>query len=303
MAGTEVDGRHLELSSQGKVLFGDAGVTKGDLIGHYRRVADLMLPHLRDRPLVLHRFPDGLAAGGFYQKAAPAHFPDWISRVTLDRARGGTVTHVVADEAATLVYLANLGCIELHTLLTSASEPRRAVEVILDLDPPTDDPAPVVDAARVVADVLGRLDLASRVKSTGSRGLHVHVALDGPAPVEEAKAVAGALAELVVAQDPGNLTVAHAKADRGDRLYVDWLRNGYGQHAVAPYSVRARPGAPVAVPLDWDEATSARFDPRRITVTNLARRLGQKGDPWAGPGLSYPLPQVAGRVAAAAAAG
>ena len=126
MATIEVGTRTLSLTNQDKVLFPDAGVTKGDLVEHYRRVADLMLPHLRDRPLVMHRFPDGIDGDGFYQKAVPGHFPDWIGTVTLDRARGGTVTHAVADEPAALVYLANLGCIELHTLLTSAGDTRRA---------------------------------------------------------------------------------------------------------------------------------------------------------------------------------
>ena len=156
---------------------------------------------------------------------------------------------------------------------------------MLDLDPSTDDVAPVVGAARAIRDLLAEMDVTGFVGSTGSRGLHVHVDLTGPTDFEGSRALARELAEELVARAPDDLTVAQRRDDRGTRLFLDTLRNGYGQHAVAPFSLRARPGAPVAAPLTWAEATSSSFDPRGVTVTNVFRRLGaQASDPWRGRG-------------------
>lgn len=265
-----------------RVVFPAVGATKRDVIDYYARVAGRMLPHLRDRPLVLRRFPQGLAGDGFFQKQAPAHTPDWIRRAELARRGGGSVEHlVVCDDPSALVYLANQGTVEVHTLLARAGAPDHPDQLVLDLDPSTDDRGPVVAAARAVRAVLAERDLPSFVKATGSRGVHVHVPLDGTAGVDRVRDAAHALARAVVARDPGRFTVEFAKADRGDRLFVDWLRNGHGQHAVAPYSLRARPTAPVAGPMDWDEVTSSSFDPQAFTLANVFRRLAQKSDPWA----------------------
>jgi bifunctional non-homologous end joining protein LigD len=178
MTAVTVGSHTVEISHPDKVIYPDAGITKGDVVGYYRRIADWMVPHLVDRPLALHRFPDGLDRGGFFQKAVPDYFPAWIDTVTLERERGGTVTHVVCNDAATLVYLANQNVLVFHRLLADAAVPRRATELILDLDPPSDDPALVVHAARLVGDVFAEAGVTSFVKSTGSKGLHVHVPLD-----------------------------------------------------------------------------------------------------------------------------
>lgn len=284
MTTIDVGSRTVELSNQDKVLFPEAGITKGELVDYYRRVADCMLPHITGLPLVLRRFPDGIGRNGFYQKQISDHFPGWIDTTTLGKQEGGTVTHVVAGDPATLVYLANQGTVELHMLLAPAHRPRHPDQLILDLDPPSDDPALVVAGARVVRRLLDDIGVTGFVKSTGSRGVHVHVHLDGRGDFDAARGVARALAEAVVARDPERFTVAQYKKDRGDRLFVDSLRNSYGQHAVVPYGVRALPGAPVAVPLEWDEATSSGFDPRRFTIANLFRRLAQRSDPWAEAG-------------------
>lgn len=280
-----VSGHEIALSNLDKVLFPAASATKQDLVEHARRVAGRQLPHVRGRPLVLRRFPDGIDEGGFFQKEAPDHFPGWIERTTLDKVEGGTVTHVVAEDEATLVYLADQGTVELHALLSRAEAPRHPDQLVLDLDPSTDDLAPVVAAARTIRDLLDDLDVTGFVSSTGSRGQHVRILLDGSATFEEVRPVVRALAERVVAADPDTFTLEQRKDARGDRLFVDTLRNAYGQHAVVPYSLRARPEAPVAVPLTWDEATSSAFDPRATTVGTLARRLAaQRDDPWAGMG-------------------
>lgn len=272
------------MSHADKVLFPDDDITKGDVVEYYRRVADWMLPHLVDRPLALHRFPDGVDRTGFFQKQTPDYFPAWIETVTLERERGGKVTHVVCNDAATLVYLANQAVLVLHRLLGVRSAPRKPVELILDLDPPRDDPRLVVHAARLVHELLDDLDVIGFTKSTGSKGLHVHVPLDGTAAFDDVRELAHVLAAELVERDPDHLTIEHRKDARRGRLFVDWLRNGYGQHAVAPFTLRALPGAPVATPLDWDEATANGFDPRRHHLANVFRRLGRKQDPWGGIG-------------------
>jgi bifunctional non-homologous end joining protein LigD len=272
----------LEVSNADKVLFPEDGITKGDVVEYYRRIAPQMLPHLEDRPLALHRFPDGIDREGFFQKTAPDYFPDWIETVELPRERGGTVRHVVCNDAATLVYLADQGVLVLHRLLVTAHAPRSPVELIIDLDPASGDPRAVQRAARVLHRVLDDLGIAGYVKSTGSKGLHAHIPLDGSDSFEIVRGFARDLAQEMVRRAPDELTIEQRKANRKGRLFVDWLRNSYGQHAVAPYSLRALPGAPVAVPLDWDEVTANDFDPRRYRLANVFRRLGHKRDPWEG---------------------
>jgi bifunctional non-homologous end joining protein LigD len=272
----------VEVSNADKVLFPDDGITKGDVVEYYRRIAPQMIPHLRGRPLALHRFPNGIKGEGFFQKTAPDYFPDWIETVTLRRERGGTVRHVVCNDAATLVYLADQAVLVLHRLLVAAAAPRKPIEVIMDLDPPEDDPTAVRHAARVLRDVLDELGITAYAKSTGSKGLHVHVPLDASDDFETVRGFARDLAREMGRHDPDHLTVEQRKANRRGRLFVDWLRNSYGQHAVAPYTLRALAGAPVAVPLDWDEVTSSEFEPRRYRLTNVFRRLSRKRDPWHG---------------------
>jgi bifunctional non-homologous end joining protein LigD len=282
MTGVRVDSHTIEVSNPDKVLFPDDGITKIEIVDYYRRTADYMVPHLVGRPLALHRFPDGIKAGGFFQKSTPEYFPDWIETVKLERERGGTVQHVVCNDAASLVYLAAQAVLVPHRLLVAASAPRKPVEMILDLDPARDDPPTVRLAARRLRDVLDEIDVVSYVKSTGSKGLHVHVPLDGSDEFDEVRAFAKHLAEALVEREPDRITIEQRKASRKGRLFVDWLRNSYGQHAAAPFSLRALPGAPVAVPLDWDEATSGEFEPRRYRLSNVFRRLGRKRDPWQG---------------------
>ena len=234
--------------------------------------------------MALERYPDGITRGGFFQKQVPEHFPEWIERVQLPRERGGTVTHVLCQDRATLEYLADQAVLVFHRLLVTADRPRHPVELILDLDPPRPDPPLVIRAARLVRDLFDELDIVGFVKSTGSRGVHIHVPLDGSDAFDLVRAFAHDLAAELVRRDPTHLTIEHRKDRRGRRLFVDWLRNGYGQHAAAPYTLRALPDAPVAVPLGWEEATGRDFDPRRYRLGNVFRRLGRKRDPWQGIG-------------------
>jgi bifunctional non-homologous end joining protein LigD len=291
---TPDDGREVEVSNPDRILFPAVGVTKGEVVAYYRRVAPLMLPQLRGRPVVVERFTDRIDRGGFYQRNVPAHAPDWLRRVERSTADGGVTRYPLVDDAAGLAFLANQGAVVVHTLLDGEDAPDHPVELLFDLDPAGDDDREAVrDAARLLRAELDELGLAPRVKSSGSRGLHLHCEVVGPADFDLSREVAMAVAERVVARHPDRFTVAFHKAERRGRLFIDVLRNGRAAHAVAPYSLRARPEAPIAVPLSWDEALSPDFRPRRITLANVFRRLGQVGDVWAGhPKATVPLAEV-----------
>lgn len=275
-------GQHdIDISHSDKPLFPDAGITKGDLVDYYRRVADVMLPHIRGRPLTLHRFPDGIDSDGFYQQSASDYFPDWIDRVTLPK-EGGEVEHVLCEDAATLVYLAGQACITPHSWLARASKPRCPDRLVFDLDPSGDNFSAVVDAARTIRGVLDEVGLTGFVMTTGSRGLHVVVPLDASADFEAARDFARSVADIAAARQPDRLTTEQRKNKRAGRLYLDIMRNAYGQTAVTPYAVRAKPGAPVATPLEWDELGDTKLRAGSYGLRNLFRRLGQKNDPWHG---------------------
>lgn len=275
-----IDGHTISLSNQDKPLFPRDGISKGDLVGYYRRIAEIATPHYRGRPLTMHRFPDGIDTDGFFQKEAPDHFPDWIERVTLKK-QGGSLRQVVVNDAATLVYLANQGCITPHLGLSTIDAIDRPDRLVIDLDPADDDFGKVQKAARLLRDFCDAAQIPSFVQTTGSKGLHVVVPLDRSAKFDDVRACADRLVGHLAKACPDDLTTAQRKAKRGERVYLDTGRNAYGQTAVAPYAVRPLPGAPIATPLDWDEALAGDMHPQRYTMSNIFRRLGAKDDPWA----------------------
>lgn len=277
----KLDGHEIALSSLDKVYFPECDITKGDLVDYYRRIAELTLPYYRDRPLSMQRFPEGIGADGFFQKDVPDHFPNWIDRVRLS-TENGAVTYVIAGNAATLIYLANQGCITPHLSLSRRDKPNHPDRLVFDLDPSDDDFGKVQQAARHLKTLLDALEIECFVQTTGSRGLHVLVPLDRSADFDAAREFARAAAEELVKRHPDSLTVEQRKDKRRDRVFLDYLRNAYGQTAVAPYAVRAKEEAPVATPLRWDEAFSSALTPRKYTITNLFRRLGQTTDPFSG---------------------
>ena len=277
----QIDGRRIELSNLDKVLFPDDGFTKSEVIGYYRRIAETALPYYRDRPLSLQRFPDGIAEEGFYQKDLPGYFPDWIDRVDLPK-EGGRITHMIAGDTASLIYIANQGCITPHLALARRDRPEHPDRLIFDLDPSDDDFPKVRQAALRLKELLDALELPAFVMTTGSRGLHVVVPLDRSADFDAARGFARDLAGRLADSYPDALTVEQRKKKRGNRVFIDYLRNAYGQTAVAPYALRARDGAPVATPLTWKEAAARGLGPRRYTLKNIFRRLAQRDDPWHG---------------------
>jgi bifunctional non-homologous end joining protein LigD len=271
----------VSISHPDKVLFPAAGLTKRDLARHYETVAPAMLPYVKDRPLAVQAFPKGIEEHGFFMKAVPGYFPDWIDRVTV-RKRGGTVTHVLANHAATLVYLAGQNVVTPHTWLSRADEPDLPDRLIVDFDPSGGGFADVRAAAREAGARLRDAGLATYAMITGSRGIHVVCPLRRGPSFTDVHRFARALAEEMVRDDPRRLTLEWKKVDRGERIYVDVNRIAYAQHAVAPYGVRARPKAPVAMPIHWEELEDRNLKPDRWTVKNAAARLDSEGDPWKG---------------------
>jgi bifunctional non-homologous end joining protein LigD len=279
----KVGRRTIELTHPDKVLFPRAKVTKHDLARHYERVAPVMLPYLSGRPLALQAFPGGIEGYGYFMKAVPDYFPEWVKRATVAK-RGGTVTHVLAEDAATLVYLAGQNVVTLHSWLSRAERPRQPDRLILDFDPSGGGFADVRAAAREAGERLRDRGLVPYAMATGSRGIHVICPLRRRASFKEVHRFSRAIAEEMVADNPRRLTLEWRKADRGDKIYVDVNRNNYAQHAVTPYAVRSRPKAPVAVPLHWEELWDRTLRPDRWTVASVGERIDAEGDPWKGMG-------------------
>ncbi len=273
--------RTIEISNPDKVLYPRDGITKADVVEHYRRVATLMLPHLRGRPTALERYPDGIGSERIFQKNVPRHFPSWIARVTV-RKEGGSLRQVVCKDAATLVYLANQACITPHVWLSRADRLDRPDQMIFDLDPPGEGFEDARVAALSLRSLLEELELPSFVKTTGGKGIHVTVPLDRRADFDTVRQFARDVAAALAARDPKRLTIAQRKDKRRGRLYVDVMRNAYAQTAVPPYAVRARPGATVATPLDWREVADRSLRPSRFTIETILRRIERQGDPWEG---------------------
>lgn len=270
----------VEVTNRDKVLFPQSGITKGDLVDYYRKIAETMLPHLKGRPLMVHRYPDGIGADGFYQKEISDHFPDWIEKTGVKTVEGKTVTHAICEKVATLVYLAQEAVITPHVWLSREDRLHYPDKMIFDLDPPEDDFEIVRSTALDFRQLLEEVGLASYVMTTGSRGLHVAVPLDREADFDQVRTVARALAQKLERREPEKLTTEQYVSKRKGRLFLDTNRNAYGQTGVAPYAVRDKEGAPVATPLAWEELDGGGLGPRSYDIGNIFRRLGQKEDPW-----------------------
>jgi bifunctional non-homologous end joining protein LigD len=274
----------LRTSNEDKVFFPKDGITKGDLIDYYVRAAEHILPLIKDRPLTLFRRPDGIDAEGFVQQQVQDHFPDWIPTATVERrGKGDEVTHPLADKAADLAFFADQGTVTLHAWLSRKDQPEIPDTLVFDLDPPEEGGFDLVrQGARDVRQLLEELGLAVYLKTTGSKGLHLLAPLRRERGFDEVRKFARSAADLLARRKPGDYTTEQYKKDRDGRLYLDTARNAYGQTIVAAYAVRAKPGAPVAMPLSWDEAGDSSIGPRSFTIENAFKRLGQKDDPWAG---------------------
>jgi bifunctional non-homologous end joining protein LigD len=282
----QAGGITVELSHPDKVLFPGDDITKGDLVAFYQTAAEVMLPYLRDRPVAMRRYPDGITGPAIMQKNVPDYFPDWITRAEV-RKQGGSLHQVICDKPATVVYLANQACIEFHSFLSRLDRIGDPDQLIFDLDPPDANRfGDVRSLALRLRELLEtELGLPTFVKTTGGKGLHVHVPLDATADFDAARGFALEAAGLLAARNPGLATTEQRRDNRGKLIYLDVMRNAYAQLAVAPYSVRARPGAPVATPLSWDELDDDGLTPGRFTIKTAPARISDVSggnDPWAG---------------------
>ncbi|MFD5103223.1 non-homologous end-joining DNA ligase [Streptomyces albidochromogenes] len=274
--------RAVTVHRPGKVLFPDCGLTKADLADYYRRVAAFMVPQLRDRPLMLERRPDGTGGPRFMQKETPEHYPDWVRRVRVAK-EGGTVTHTVCDNTATLVHLADQACLTIHRWLSRADRVEWPDRLVFDLDPAGDDFPAVREAAYRLGELLDQLRLPSTLMTTGSKGLHVIVPLDGNTTFDDSRAFARDVAETLAERRPDELTTAVRKEARGGRLFLDVGRNAYAQTAVAPWSVRPGEGAPVAAPISWEQLDDKELTARTWALTDPDGVLEQaRANPWSG---------------------
>lgn len=263
-----------------KILFPDAGITKGELAAYYTAIAPTMLPHLSGRPVTLERYPGGIAAKGFWQKDVSKGFPSWLERVEVPK-KDGVVHHPVVTDVDSLLWTTNQNTITHHVWASRVPDLNRPDVCVFDLDPPDDNVAGVHAAALELRDLLARLGLRSWVKTTGSKGFHIVVPLDETATMSTAARFANAVGGMFVSLAPDRLTQKFAKADRHGRIYVDTGRNGYHSTFAAAYTVRARPGAPVSAPCTWDEVENGAVQPRSFTLRNMADRVAQVGDLWA----------------------
>jgi bifunctional non-homologous end joining protein LigD len=270
----------VEITHPDRVMFPKDGITKRDLADYYDRVAKTMLPHLKGRALTVQRFPRGIGEKGFVQQDFADTLPDWMGGVEVDK-EAGTLVHPLAERPEALRWLANQNCVTLHVWQSRRGNLDTPDRLVFDLDPSDADFSVVRATARTVADVLDDLGLARYLQITGSRGLHVVVPLRAEADFDTVRQFARDVAEVVASDDPGHRTLEARKDKRGRRVYLDIMRNGYAQTAVAPYSVRARAHAPVATPLEWDELDTRGLRPDRFTIRDLPKRLAGQPDPWA----------------------
>jgi bifunctional non-homologous end joining protein LigD len=275
-----VDGREIEISRPEKILFPEDGITKGDLVEYYARIAPRMLPHLRDRPLTLERYPNGITGKRFFQKEVSSYFPKWIRTVKVPKV-GGTVTHVVCNDTATLVYLANQACITPHIFLSRADKLEVPDQLVFDLDPQGDDFEVVRTTALDFKELLDELELPAYVKTTGSRGLHVVVPVRRRESYDAVRTFGRELAGIIAGRAPQARTMEQLKANRGNRVFIDTNRNGYAQLLAPAYAVRARQGAPVSVPLAWSELSRKTLRSASYTMRTIFDRLDRVADPWA----------------------
>jgi len=262
-----------------RVMFPADGITKGEVLAYYHDVAPLILPELRGRPLSVVRYTKGIDQKGFFQKHYQKHFPAWLGRVTAGSKT--KVEYPVVDNAAGVVYLANQGSLELHIWTSRADTLDQPDLLVFDLDPPDGRFDLVREAARQVHALCDELGATAFVKTTGSKGLHVVVPLDGGATFGETGALATRLGALLCRRHPDQLTMEFYKKDRKGRLFVDVMRNAIGATLVAPYSLRGRPGAPVSAPIAWRDVDDPALAADGIRLRDVRAGLDRRDDPWA----------------------
>jgi bifunctional non-homologous end joining protein LigD len=279
----------VELSRLDKVFWPEEGLTKGDLIAYLDAVAPAMLRYLRGRPLTVKRYPDGVAGQAFYQKNTPRYAPAFVDRISLRADTADRdVDYTLANDRRTLVWLGNQAVVEFHPFLSRVDALDRPEMLLFDIDPPEGRFDLAARTAVLTREVLTGHGLRAAVKTSGAKGVHVVVPLVRRYGYAEAARAAYRLAEEAAAREPSEVTVEFLKAQRGGRVFLDWTRIGLGKHVVAPYSPRARPGAPVSFPVPWERLERGRADPLEHTIVTVPRAMDRSADPW---GAALPAKQ------------
>ncbi|MEW6181801.1 MAG: non-homologous end-joining DNA ligase [Bacillota bacterium] len=275
-----VDGRTIELKNLEKQYWPE-GFTKGDLLRYYEEVSAFILPYLKDRPLVMHRFPDGIGGEGFYQKECPDYAPEWVQTTAVEHTDAGkVVNYVIADNRSTLLWLVSQGCIEVHAWLATRRDIARPDVAVLDLDPMPGVPfEAVVESAFLLREALAHFGLSGYPKTSGAEGLHIFIPIEPEYSHQETARAMGVVARFVADVYPQS-TTERVVGKRGPRVYLDFLQNGFGKTMAFPYSVRPLPGAPVSTPLGWAELERRDLKPSDYNILTLPSRLRARGDVW-----------------------
>ena len=280
-AAVEVDGRRVSLTNLRKVYFPKLGLTKGDLMRYYLSVSDALLPHISDRPMVMKRYPHGVTGDFFYMKRTPSPRPPWIRTCTIEHRSGNVIDFAVIDDRASLLWMINLGCIDLNPWYSLCDDPDRPLYLHFDLDPTPETPFSVVrEGALIVGDVLRGLGMMPFVKTTGSKGVHIYVAIGRGRTSHEVWEIAKEIGHQIARAHPDVLTAEYRIAKRPKRhVLVDYNQNAWGKTLASIYSVRANEAATVSTPLEWSELEGG-CDVSDFTIFNVPERVARLGDLW-----------------------
>ncbi len=275
----KIEGHKIELSHLDKVLFPKSGITKEELVTYYKEMSSMVLPLYENRPLTMQRCPDGIDKQNFIQKEAPDYFPRWIDRYESTKEKG-TIKQVLVNKEATMVYLANQACITFHLPLSKVDKIRYPTYLIFDLDPSIDDMVLLKNVVIYIKELIDNIELKGFIKTTGSRGFHIYIPLKREDTFKKVHDFAKMFASYLAQKYPKEITIEQSKAKRGKRVLIDYARNSYGLTAVAPYSIRAKEGAPIATPLDWEELKDKDLHSQSYNIKNIFKRLRSIKDPW-----------------------
>jgi DNA ligase D len=269
----------VKLTNLEKVFWPDEELTKGNLVSYFDAAAQAMLPYLRNRPLTVKRYPDGIEGETFFQKNASKYTPDWVKTITLPSEHGKRkeVRYVLCNDRRTLLWLANQAAIELHPFLSTVDKLDRPESLVMDIDPLEGGFKDSVKAALAAREILKRHGLEGCTKTSGGKGVHVYVPLTRRYSFEQVQDAGRRLSVEVEEQEPGMVTTQFRKGEREGKVFMDFTRNRPGQHVVAPFSPRARPGAPVSFPVAWEKLE--RIDPLDFTIETVPKLI-ENGDPW-----------------------
>ncbi len=271
-----IEGKKLKLTNLEKELF--PNITKLDLINYFDEMAEYILPYLKDRPLSMHRFPNGIDGESFFQKNIGEMKQPWMKTKKIKNDEDGEIVeYLVCDDKATLIYLANLACLELHPWLSKIDDLSHPDFLVLDLDPEDVPFTKVVKVALAAKKVLDKLDITAFVKTSGARGMHIFINVGAKYTYHQVKDFAEILAHLINKEIPEITSLERLPEKRQHKVYIDWLQNAEAQTVVAPYSPRPKPNASVSTPLEWNELNS-KLDPKDFTIHNIKSRVQKKGD-------------------------